>query len=83
MTKKFIRTIKDEAKDIARNINDQTVTAYDLKRQEIESKYIPEKALAKLSPAEIRRAERIGLVIGVVFLLVILYLIAKWAGWLP
>jgi hypothetical protein len=69
MAKKFIRTLKDEAKDIARNINDSTVTAYDIKRKEIEEKYIPPSVMGVLYPEEVRRAERVGLVIGFICLL--------------
>ncbi len=73
MAKKFIRTLKDEAKDIARNINDNTVLAYDVKRKEIEEKYIPPSVMDVLYPDEIRRAERVGLVIGFVILVVLAF----------
>jgi hypothetical protein len=76
MAKKFIRTLKDEAKDIARNINDSTVLAYDVKRKEIEEKYIPPSVLGVLYPDEIRRAERAGLVIG--FLILVAIAVGVW-----
>ena len=76
MAKKFIRTLKDEAKDIARNINDSTVLAYDVKRKEIEEKYIPPSVLGVLYPDEIRRAERVGLVIG--FLILVAIAVGVW-----
>jgi hypothetical protein len=76
MAKKFIRTLKDEAKDIARNINDSTVLAYDVKRREIEEKYIPPSVLGVLYPDEIRRAERVGLVIG--FLILVAIAVGVW-----
>ena len=78
MAKKFIRTLKDEVKDIARNINDNTVMAYDVKKKEIEEKYIPPSVMGVLYPDEIKRAERIGLVVGFLIVVTILVGVAWW-----
>lgn len=78
MAKKFIRTIKDEVKDIARNINDNTIMAYDVKKKEIEEKYIPPSVLGVLYPDEIRRAERVGLFVGFLIVVAILVGVAWW-----
>ena len=78
MAKKFIRTLKDEVKDIARNINDNTVMAYDVKKKEIEEKYIPPSVMGVLYPEEIKRAERVGIVVGFLVVVAILVGVAWW-----
>ena len=75
MPKKFIRTIKDEVKDVARDIKDNTVTAYDIKKRDIEDNVIPKSVLTLLTPEEIARSQRIGLVIGFTVLLAIIALV--------
>ena len=72
MAKKFTNTIKDEVANAARDIKDNTVMTYEMKRAEIEEKYIPKSALAVLTPEEIKRAQRVGLVVGFVVLIAVI-----------
>jgi hypothetical protein len=78
MPKKFKPDLMEDIKTVARDINDNVLLAYDVKKKEIEENYIPESAKAKLTPAEIKRAERAGLVIGVIVILAILLGIVWW-----
>ena len=80
MTKKFIRTLKDEVKDVARDINNNTVMAYDIKKKDIEDEYIPKKLLTVLTPEEVKRAERAGLFVGFVIIVAIVFCII-WFFW--
>ena len=92
MTAKFRHTLSDTVRDIkkgavatARDINDNTKMAYDVKVRTIEEKHIPKFAKDVLTPAEIKRSERIGLVIGVVgvvaIIVFLLYILAHNLGW--
>lgn len=69
---KFKDDITTRVKDVARDIKDSTVTAYDVKRDEIRETSLHKNASKKLTPEEIARAERAGLVIGVMLLLAVL-----------
>ena len=78
MTKKFTNTITDDVRNTARNINDGVLTAFDVKKKDIEEKYIPKKTMTVLTPEEVRRAEVTGLAIGGTVLIVALIVLIWW-----
>ena len=85
MTAKFKRTFSDTMNDIkkgavaaAQDMSDNTKFAYDVKRKEIEEKHIPKFAKDALTPEEIRRSERAGLVVGMTIILVTIIIIAGY-----
>jgi hypothetical protein len=85
MTAKFKHTLADTVKDIrkgavatARDINDNTKLAYDVKRKEIEETMIPKSAMETLTPEEVRSAEQFGLFVGFMVILMILFFIFWW-----
>lgn len=53
-------------------------SAYEVKRKEITEKYVPEKYLHNLTEAEVVRAQKAGLIIGVVALVAIFIYIVWW-----
>jgi hypothetical protein len=71
------RDVSTRAKDTASNIKDQTVLSYSVKRKEIEDVWIPGSAKEKLTVEEIRGAERGGLAVGFV-VVVVLVLTLLW-----
>ena len=91
MTKKFtytledklksaVKNVKDNTKIAARDIKDNTVLAYDVKRKDIEDNVIPKSLLTVLTPEEIARSQRIGLFVGFVVLIAIIFCVI-WFFW--
>jgi hypothetical protein len=85
MPAKFKHTLADTVNDLkkgavatARDINDSTKLAYDVKRKEIEETMIPKSAMETLTPQEIKNAELFGLFIGFIVILMILFFISWW-----
>ena len=70
-------TIKG-AKRTARDISDTTKMAYDIKRDEIRETSLHSKAASVLTPEEVARAERVGLVVGTIVILAIIGVIVWW-----
>jgi hypothetical protein len=70
-------TIKS-AKRTARDISDTTKMAYDGKRDEIRETSIHKKYASVLTPEEVSRAERAGLVVGILLLFAFLVGLAWW-----
>lgn len=67
------RDAKVQAKDSARDIKDQTVLSYEVKRKEIEDKRVPAFAKEKLTPEEIKRAGDFGLFVGFAIFLIVVF----------
>lgn len=68
----------DIIKDALKSMGDNTVTAYDVKRREIEETVIPKKYTKVLTEKEIRRAERIGLIAGILGILAVFVMVIWW-----
>ena len=75
---KYSKTVLESAKDKISDIGDGMEMAYDIKRDEI-TKNIPASITSKLSDAEIRRAQKYGVVLGVFVIVVLLGLILYFA----
>jgi hypothetical protein len=69
---KFNKDMMTRAKDHMRDTADGAALAYDMKRGEIEQMGIHKNAAEKLTPEEVRRAQRVGLVTGVLVILIVL-----------
>ena len=76
MPKKFEPTIKDKVLDIGDDMN----RAYDIKAEEIRERYADDITRG-LTDAEIRAAQRVGIIIGVFVLILILLWFLSLAGW--
>ena len=92
MTAKFKRTLADTVNDVkkgaiaaARDINDNTKMASDVKRAEIEQNHVPAWAKDALTPDEVKRAGSMGLAVGmaivVIFILLTLWCVGFINGW--
>jgi len=75
---KYQKTMMESAKDKISDIGDGMEMAYDIKRDEI-TKNLPDNLTSKLSDAEIRRAQKAGVVLGVFVIVVLLGLILYFA----
>ena len=75
---KYQKTVLESAKDKISDIGDGMEMAYDIKRDEI-TKNLPDNLTSKLSDAEIRRAQKAGVVLGVFVIVVLLGLILYFA----
>ena len=75
---KYSKTVLESAKDKILDIGDGMEMAYDIKRDEI-TKNLPNNLTSKLSDAEIRRAQKVGVVLGVFVIVVLLGLILYFA----
>ena len=73
---KFKRTIASAVKDAARGIKDNTVAAYEVKRNDIRNTNLHKRSAVVLTPEEIARAERVGLLFGAASIIILLTLIA-------
>jgi hypothetical protein len=78
MKKDTIGDISRSVRNAASDMQSQTVSAYDIKRRDIEDNIIPKKAMAALTEAEVRRAERFGLVIGVMVIIGAIIAVVWW-----
>lgn len=52
---------------------------FDEKQAELETKYVPADTMSKLSPEEIARARKVGLIIGILIFVAVAYLYLN--GW--
>ena len=75
---KYQKTMMESAKDKISDIGDGMEMAYDIKRDEI-TKNLPDNLTSKLSDAEIRRAQKAGVVMGVFVIVVLLGLVLYFA----
>ena len=79
---KFKETLKDKVVNTAKNVNNDVLTAYDVKRREVEENNIPKWAKDALTPEEISRSQRLGLFVGAVvlvcFMLLVVLIIMGW-----
>ena len=75
---KYSKTVLESAKDKILDIGDGMEMAYDIKRDEI-TKNLPNNLTSKLTDAEIRRAQKAGVVLGVFVIVVLLGLILYFA----
>ncbi len=66
--------IKDSSID-TKNMMD---SAYEIKRQEITKKYVPEKYLYSLTEEEVKRAQKAGLIVGSILIISILIIAIWW-----
>ena len=76
---KYQKTILEDAKDKIRNIGDDMETAYNIKRKDITENYTPKSVTTVLTDAEIKRAQRAGVVLGVFVIVVLLGLVLYFA----
>jgi len=75
---KYQKTMMESAKDKISDIGDGMEIAYDIKRDEI-TKNLPNNLTSKLTDAEIRNAQKWGVVLGVFVIVVLLGLILYFA----
>lgn len=68
----------EDIKNKACDISDGAVLAYDMKRDEISKMPLHQKYAKVLTPDEVRRSQRIGLVIGMLVLLAAIVFVIWW-----
>lgn len=74
MTHKFKETIGDKLN----KMNKDMVSAREQKRKELEEKYIPNSVRDVLSPSEVERSSKIGIVLGLIIILLLIAVIVAW-----
>lgn len=77
---RYTETTVEKAKKALTSIGNDMEIAYDIKRQEIADNHLPSSATSKLTDAEIRRAQKVGVALGV-FVIVVLLLLVLYFAW--
>lgn len=77
-TKDTIEEVKKGIKKSAIETRQQMDMAYDVKKKEIESDYIPQSAMDALTPEQVVRSEKIGIYLGICLILALLaYIVVR------
>lgn len=53
-------------------------SAYEVKQKEIMQKHVPEKYLHSLTEEEVKRSQKAGLIVGIVFIIFVIVIAIRW-----
>ena len=80
MTNKFTPTFADKLK----KINNEMIANKELKRKQLEDTYIPDSLKKVLTPEEVSRASKSGVIVGYIAMLMVVVgiglIILHWGG---